>query len=102
MNSAPLFPIPAPSLTFRHSPAVLAQVIAAHSGWQMNAAGQVFDGEGTFLAASFVELGNVVKALGWIAVGSDSGVLWSETPSGECEGAERALAVHAEQLHRSR
>lgn len=90
-------PISEPSSNFRHPYRVLAQTVAAHSGWQQNDAGQVFDSSGTILTNSLEDLATIMRALGWFVPGSAaaSGVMWHAMPGGEDESARRANDVHA-------
>lgn len=92
-----MHPIPMPTTNYRHPDRVLAQTVASHSDWQHNDAGNVFDAEGTILANSLEDLAIVMRALGWFTPGGTtmSGVMWSEMPAGEDEGARRAAEVHA-------
>lgn len=90
-------PVAMPITNFQHPDRVLAQTVAAHSCWQQNDAGHVFDEAGTILANSLEDLAKIMRPLGWFVPGSaqSSGVLWEAMPRGEDENAERAAAVHS-------
>lgn len=90
-------PIPPPPVNYRHPDRVLAQTVAAHSDWQRNDAGHIFDANGTILTNSLEDLATIMRALGWFTPGAaaGSGVMWHAMPGGENESARRAAEVHA-------
>lgn len=74
--------ISTPETNWQDPDAVLAQTIAAETGWKQDGSGAVYDEHGVILAPSLFELAKVMRPLGWFTPASarGSGVMWAEVP----------------------
>lgn len=86
--------IQGPEVNFDVPDAVLAQSLAADSGWLMDDSGHVYDSHGVVLAESLFALARVMRELGWFTpVGAEaSGLTWAEIPPAEVR-AEHVWSV---------
>lgn len=88
---APMERIALPETNFNEPDAVLAQTVAADSGWLLDDAGHVYDAGRVIIARSLFELAPPMRELGWFVPveAAGSGVFWDEVPDKD----ERATAV---------
>lgn len=85
-------PIQMPTTNWRASDAVLAQSIAADSGWVQDASGAIYDQHGVYIAPSLTVLGRTMRSLGWFIPDSaaSTGIHWRNVPD---SSTARANAV---------
>lgn len=88
-------PIPMPESNLHDPDEVQAQVVAAHSSWQWDEAGMIFDEHDVFVARSLTSLGAVMRTLGWFVPEGNraTGVNWHEVPDDESTRAEKVRAA---------
>lgn len=74
--------IATPDANFNHPDEVLAQTLAAQHGFQMNAAGNIFDNRGDYVADSLTEMAKAARSLGWFTPfdAVATGVYWANVP----------------------
>ncbi|MBF0816280.1 hypothetical protein E4U02_07640 [Microbacterium paludicola] len=88
-------PIAQPETNFNAPDSVLAQTIAADSGWQQDGSGAVYDERGVIVASSLADLGIIGRELGWFTPRGTvaSGLVWAKIPDGSATRADQARAA---------